>query len=52
MQVVVEIVANRVALQVVVVEGKQRKCGNDDKGGCKQDFVAEAQILFMACRVR
>ena len=45
MQVVIEVVTNRVALQVVVVEGKQRESGDDDKGGCKQDLVAEAQIF-------
>ena len=46
MQVVVQVVANRITLQVVVVEGKQRKGGNDDKSGGKQDFMAETQIFI------
>jgi hypothetical protein len=46
MQVIVEIFANCVALQVVVIKRKQREGGDDDKGGSKQDFVAETQVFI------
>ena len=44
-EIVVQVFADRVALQIVVVQRERGEGGNDDEGGGKQNFMAEAQIF-------
>lgn len=46
MQVVVEVVADGIALQVIVVQGKERERGYDNQGRSQQDFMAETQVFI------
>ena len=43
--VLVEVVADGVALQIVVVHSEKRERGNHDQGRGKQDLVAETQVF-------
>ena len=46
MQVVVEVVADGIALQVIVVQGKERERGYDNQGRSQQDFMTETQVFI------
>ncbi len=46
LQVVLQIGANRIALQVIVVQGKECEGCNHDQRSGQQNFMAEAQIVI------
>ncbi|MNT23112.1 hypothetical protein D3C72_1585240 [compost metagenome] len=45
-EVVVQVFADRVALQIVVVQRERGESGNNNERGGKQDFMAETQIFI------
>ena len=46
MQITVEVVADGVALQIVVVHREERERGDHDQGRGKQDLVAETKVFI------
>ncbi|MCY1546339.1 hypothetical protein D9M68_823310 [compost metagenome] len=49
MQVILQVVTERIPLQVIVVQGEQRESCNDYQRGGQQDLVAEPEVFDHVC---